>query len=331
MDLMGAASQYDQPRSRSGLMTFLLVLAAAVVIAVVGIRLLGIDGDYYLTVVLAGTPYVAAGGALLVLLALLLRRWALMAVLLAFTACLGAAVLPRAFSAARPMGVGPTVRVLSLDLSQGSADAESVVRLVRDHKVDVLSLQELTPQAVTALDAAGLADELPNRTFQPEDGPRGSGIASRYPLEAGSPALPATFPQVSATVSLPQGRKVEVLAVHTLPPTDNPSADTWKRELAGLPDTGSGVARVLAGDFNATLDHAGLRRLLSGNYVDAATQAGAGLVPTWPANRQWPPVLLPLDHVLVDKRCPVDTFEAFTVPGTDHRAVLSQFVAAVIS
>lgn len=313
------------------MVTFVLFLVSAAVIAAVGIRLLGIDGDYYLVVVLAGTPLLAAGGLVVALFSLLLRRWAIATVLLAFTACLVAAVAPRAFSAARPVGIGPAVRVLSVDLAQGHADADAVVRLIRAEHVDVVSLQELTPQAVTALDAAGLGSELPERVFQPGDGPTGSGIASRYPLQSSALSGPSSFLQVSAVVSLPMGRSIEVLAVQLPAPIDNASTDTWKREMAGLPDPAvQGPARVLAGDFNATTDHAGLRREISVGYVDAAGQTGAGLVPTWPANRQWPP-LLALDHVLVDHRCPVDSFDTYTIPGADHRAILAQFVASVTS
>jgi endonuclease/exonuclease/phosphatase (EEP) superfamily protein YafD len=76
------------------------------------------------------------------------------------------------------------------------------------------------------------------------------------------------------------------------------------------------------------VDHAGLRAEMVSGFVDAASQTGDGLLPTWPTDGKLPP-LLPIDHVLVDKRCPVDTFAVFTVPGGDHKAVLTQFVASV--
>jgi endonuclease/exonuclease/phosphatase (EEP) superfamily protein YafD len=310
-------------------LTFLLSLLTAAVIAMVALRLLGIDGDHVMVVLLAGTPYAAGGGVLLVLFAMLLRRWAVAVVALAFTACLLAAVAPRAFTAPRPLGVGPAVRVLSLDLTQGRADAATVVALVRDQHVDVVAFQELTPQSAAALNAAGLQAELPDQLFQPGDGPTGSGIASRYPLQPVQIEPPTTFPQVTAQVSLPQGRAVQVQSVHVRPPTDDNTTDTWKRELDALPDPVDGAPpMVLAGDFNATVDHAGLRAEMVSGFVDAASQTGDGLLPTWPTDGKLPP-LLPIDHVLVDKRCPVDTFAVFTVPGGDHKAVLTQFVASV--
>ncbi|GAA3431476.1 endonuclease/exonuclease/phosphatase family protein [Kutzneria kofuensis] len=323
-------ARLDEGRRRVGgaPLTFLLSLLTAAVIAMVALRLLGIDGDHVMVVLLAGTPYAAGGGALLVLFAMLFRRWAVAVVALAFTACLIAAVAPRAFTAPRPLGTGPAVRVLSLDLAQGRANAAAVVSLVRDQHVDVVAFQELTPESVAALNAAGLQTEMPNQLFQPGDGPVGSGIASRYPLQAVPVVVPTTFPQVTAQVSLPQGRAIQVQSVHVRPPTDDNTTDTWKRELDALPDPVDGVPpMVLAGDFNATLDHAGLRSALVSGFVDAASQAGAGLQPTWPTDGSLPP-LLPIDHVLVDKRCPVDSFATFDVPGGDHKAVLTQFVTA---
>jgi endonuclease/exonuclease/phosphatase (EEP) superfamily protein YafD len=81
--------------------------------------------------------------------------------------------------------------------------------------------------------------------------------------------------------------------------------------------------RVLAGDFNATADHAQFRRLLRLGHVDAAAQLGRGLIPTWgPAGR---PALLTLDHVLLDPRCAVLAASVHQLPGSDHRAVYAEF------
>jgi endonuclease/exonuclease/phosphatase family metal-dependent hydrolase len=85
-----------------------------------------------------------------------------------------------------------------------------------------------------------------------------------------------------------------------------------------------GPARILLGDFNATLDHAELRDLVSHGYRDAAAAAGKGLVPTWGpyhGPRRYPPITI--DHVLVDRRIGVREVRVHRIPGTDHRAVLA--------
>ena len=69
-----------------------------------------------------------------------------------------------------------------------------------------------------------------------------------------------------------------------------------------LPPPGQ-LPRELAGDFNATLDHAVFRHVLRLGYADAALQAGKALTPTWgPAGR---PALITIDPELVDRRCAV--------------------------
>ncbi len=83
--------------------------------------------------------------------------------------------------------------------------------------------------------------------------------------------------------------------------------------------------RILAGDFNATLDHPELRAVIERGYTDAADAAGAGLRPTWPApprNRRALP--LTIDHVLVDRRVRVERVTVVRIPHSDHRAVIAE-------
>jgi endonuclease/exonuclease/phosphatase family metal-dependent hydrolase len=76
---------------------------------------------------------------------------------------------------------------------------------------------------------------------------------------------------------------------------------------------------VLAGDFNATFDHAAFRGVLDHGYTDAAEQTGRGLTPTWAG---WGPPIT-IDHVLVDNRCAVRDYSVLDLPGSDHNAVLA--------
>jgi endonuclease/exonuclease/phosphatase (EEP) superfamily protein YafD len=295
----------EVPRRRrvgGGALSALIVLLTVGFLAAAGVRLLGIDGSRHMVAATAGT------------------------VVLLVAVVLVAAVAPRAFPDSRPNGVGVEVRVMSVNMLLGRADAVDVAAAVRDNRIDVLSLQELTPEAVVALDRAGLRALLPHRVFQAESGPAGSGIASRHPLTGRALTPPSTMREPGALVDLPGKQDIEVIAVHTMPPVVSAGPEAWQRELAGLPNRDiSGPPRVLAGDFNATLDHVGLRRLLSNGYVDAADEVGAGLTPTWPSGKFWPPPVT-IDHVLVDNRCPVDTYGVLPIAGTDHLAVITKFV-----
>ncbi|GAA4084401.1 endonuclease/exonuclease/phosphatase family protein [Actinomadura miaoliensis] len=284
---------------------------------------------------LAFTPYAAAAAPLPVLVALVLRRWWAAVAATAIAAALTAAVLPRAVAGGGPAARGPVVRVLTANLLLGQADPARIVDLVRRFNVDVLSLQELTPEARDRLERAGLARLLPRKVVDARWGAAGSGIYSRHPLRAlpSPPGMSMASPQ--AEITLPGGRRVAVTAVHPVPPLSAEEFRQWRRDLAGLPaaataahsgGTGPGVAstpvRILAGDFNATLDHATLRNLIERGYADAADRAGAGLVPTWGLRSARPP--LAIDHVLVDERCAVRRVTVHDLPGSDHRSLYAE-------
>ena len=65
--------------------------------------------------------------------------------------------------------------------------------------------------------------------------------------------------------------------------------------------------------------------MLDTGYEDAAAEAGAGLTPTWPSGRLFPPPVT-IDHVLADARCRVARVTVHDLPGSDHRAVLAELV-----
>ncbi len=99
--------------------------------------------------------------------------------------------------------------------------------------------------------------------------------------------------------------------------------DAWSRGLGSLPNPGSGPMRVVAGDFNATLDQSEFRDLLDRGYRDAADARGDGLIPTWPAAGPQLPPPITIDHVLVDDRAGVEDYSVHDLPGSDHRAVFA--------
>src|SRR6266851_4981931 len=271
---------------------------------------------------LSFTPHVAAAG---LAGSLLLRREGPAA-----TAGLGgaalAAVVPRAIRRPQPRALGPVLRVLTANLLAGRASQQAVVGLVRRRRVDVLFLQELTADAVTRLKRAGLSDLLPYEVTDVRGGSsHGCGIYARFPLGDGLPLAPISAAQPTARLELPAGQYADLVCVHPYPPAPPSSrrrVARWREELAVLPPPAD-PPRVLAGDFNATLDHAQFRRLLRMGHVDAACQMGNGLVPTWGPTGKLP--LLTIDHVLVDPRCAVLAASVHPLPGSDHRAVYAEF------
>ncbi|HVT70406.1 MAG TPA: endonuclease/exonuclease/phosphatase family protein, partial [Trebonia sp.] len=238
-------------------------------------------------------------------------------------AALGLMVRPRRWPRPQPMASGPMLRVLTVNLFFGRADAEIVVARVRQLGADVLFLQELTEDAVTRLKQAGLEDLMPHSQLEIRGGSAGSGIYSRYPLGDGPAVPPIRMAQPTALVRLPSGDEVELVCVHPAPPAPRQKggAARWREELAALPAPGE-RPRVLAGDFNATLDHAAFRDVLRRGYDDAALVTGTALTRTWGIPERRP--VLTLDHVLVDRSCAVLACATYFVPRTDHRALFAE-------
>lgn len=303
-----------------------LVIAALGFVGWTSLRLAGLEVNRYSAALIALMPYAVLAGALLFVVALLLRRWLTTLIVGVTAAILAATVAPRAIPDPPTPLQGQPLTVMSINVYYGEADARRIVDLVRGGQVDVLALQELNPRMVDKLRRAGLFEQLPHRVLRSEPGADGTGIVSRFPLRGLSLMPETTMRQPSARIDIPGPRDVEFVAVHPVVPIGAGTTVKWKHEIRALPNPTpgqEGAARVLAGDFNATLDHTPLRKLLGRGYSDAAEITGDGLVPTWPElGRPWaPPVTL--DHVLVSGDTVVRGYRTFRVDGTDHRAVLA--------
>lgn len=196
------------------------------------------------------------------------------------------------------------------------------MRLVRDNRIDLLALQEYTPQAQADLRQAGLDALLPYQVGDSEPLAVGSALYARVPLTGGTtPVAPGGFVEASATLQLPGAAPVAVRSVHTCALYTSDHQQCWRQGLDRQPrTTPDGPHRLLLGDFNATLDHPPLRRLIDGGYRDAADAVGSGLQPTWPTDRLPVPVIT-LDHILADTRIGVRAVSAHPVLRTDHRAL----------
>ena len=183
-------------------------------------------------------------------------------------------------------------------------------------------MQELTPKFARALGGAGLLRRLPHAILSIRAGASGAGLYSSLPLGKISqpPQQTSAFRMPRAWLRLRDGERLRVVCVHPLPPTVN--VGRWRSALESLPAAGGGPPWILAGDFNATLDHAELRAVLDRGYADGGDATGNGLEPTWPAGRTLPP-LITIDHILADRRLGFLDFGVEDVPGSDHRAVFA--------
>lgn len=321
----------EVPRRRVGghKLGFFLVTPALLFLAFAVLRiagLVGIESVEVLVAAMALTPYVAGFGLALGLLCVLLRRRVVGVTVVLLALGLGALLVPRLLSEEQPDADGERLRIMAINLFAGRADSQAVLRLVREQKIDVLVMPELTTQAETRLDAAGMAELLPNRVYDADTSGAGTGVASRFPLRQISLMEETTLAQPSMVVDVPDTpdeADVQLTAVHIQPGVRSGSAATWLRELEGLPKRDERV-RILAGDFNASFDHAAFRTVLDRGYADAAESTGDGLEATWASPPYGPPVTI--DHIVADDRCAFASYAVFDVPGTDHNALVSEII-----
>jgi endonuclease/exonuclease/phosphatase (EEP) superfamily protein YafD len=299
-----------------------LWLAVLPLLAWAIVRGFGLEGHSGVAPLISFTPYAAIAAFFLLGLCVAVRNWPGAALSAVALAALAFAVLPRTVGNGEVAAPGSTrVTAMSANVYHGRADPAALMAMVDRVRPDVLSVQELNRGLAAELRRRGLERQLPHSLVDTRQGVTGAGLYSRYPLRPLPGPDPANTRMQAAELELPDGRRLEVINVHPFTPTGRHAAE-WASELSELPNTGTGDPWLLAGDFNATLDHDVLRDVLDRGYRDAGAVTGNGLEPTWPNNRRLPP-LIAIDHVLADQRLGIEDFGVDDIPGTDHRAIFA--------
>jgi len=273
------------------------------------------------------SPYLMSGAALSIPVLLVARRWRGAGVALVITVVAASTQLPIFVGSGRPGANSIPIRVLTANLSEGSADPQSLAGIAREH-ADILVFEELTPELADRLSSSGVDAVFPFRMIEPKPAAGGVGIWSRFPITRADRIGGYRLGMVGAAVAVPgSAAAVMVVATHLAGPWPQP-IDGWRHEIDQLPETlqrlsvdaGSGAV-IVAGDFNATMDMKPFRRLLSDGYRDAAEQSGAGLVATYPADSAIPP-LIGIDHILTLNSTARDA-RRVRIPGSDHLGVMA--------
>ena len=299
---------------------------AGALVAWTAVRVLGLDRGWPLVPLFAFTPWVAAIALVVAVVGVALRWRIFTLVCLACALVLAVAIAPRVIPNRAPEAAeGVRLRVLAVNVAGEPATAFSLRAQIRRYRPDVVSVLELPPEVVRAYEFAGIDELLPHRVLEPRPGFSGTGLYARIPLRP-APRPAGTEFAIAAASMAPEGAApLEIYAVHARAPTSPGPTRQWRADLRALPPSGDGGNRILAGDFNATLDQHKVRRLLARGYHDAAEQAGNGLRMTW-SEDSWAPKLVAIDHVLADRRMRVASAKIVALPGSDHWGVLAELV-----
>jgi endonuclease/exonuclease/phosphatase (EEP) superfamily protein YafD len=313
---------------------FHLVAAASVVgIALLALGdLLWIDRLTPFAQVISFRPYVLVGVAALVLVlgGLSWRYRRLLPATVALLVVFGAGVavtVPRTQAPPAPSG-GRPLTVLAFNTLNGNADVHEVAALIESEHPDLVSLIEAGEAYRDRL--APLVEPLGYRMFTAtaydDEGDIGD-LGGVTALAAGDLGAVTSSVDVSTPFPIVQVEGGELgplrfVAYHAIAPRRGDVAQ-WRSDLGELTRyCAGGAPAIIAGDFNATLDHSDLRAAISG-CSDAAAQRGQGLVPTWPT---WMPDWFgpQIDHVLATDPIAAESFAVREITGSDHRAVLAR-------
>ncbi|MEU9208746.1 endonuclease/exonuclease/phosphatase family protein [Streptomyces sp. NPDC048415] len=296
-------------------------LLLAAVSAVVGCRMADSDGITPVPQLLAFLPWLLAPTGLGLLLALL-ARWRIGMVWgVVLLGCVAWFIEP--YGKTSEPGGAPLaeLRVMTSNVEFGRGTG-SLLTAVRERKPDILFVEECEYGCSRALeDAFGGSDGVyPYREAVEGAGSDGSVIMSRFPL-TGADGVRGTMGMPGAVADV-HGHTVRLQLAHPMPPLPG-QLGVWRRELGELRDYAAADKgpTILAGDFNASQDHAAFRRILDTGLRDSARLAGHPRTPSWPA-RTAPTLGAQIDHVLVSRGFSANEASFVRITGSDHRALV---------
>ena len=278
----------------------------------------------YLTAVV---PFAVIPAVVAIVIFGVLRRWFMLAFAVCATVALIMTQAPLWVAHSAPSG--HPITVVSANLLFGEADVDALSKLIAESDADLVSLQEVTPEALARIRGSEIVRQLPHEYAIPYPLAAGTALLSRTPLTEPYNIDGTVLHNLAASTDLPGAPGTRVLAVHPGAPLDG-KADVWVRDMdiltAHLRSLPAGPV-IVAGDFNVTWDNARYRALLDLGFADAAEQAGAGFLPTYPTDRFGGQPVVAIDHVIT-RGFVATSMRTAALPGSDHRAVVVRLVAS---
>jgi endonuclease/exonuclease/phosphatase (EEP) superfamily protein YafD len=227
-------------------------------------------------------------------------------------------------SGPQPGGTGVPLRVISANVLESNRTPARVLDLVRRQGGDIVILIEADRDHWHPV-LAEIGALYPHRA--PETWSQGGPILlfSRFPILRHETIKPprGLRPYLEADVAVDE-RIVTVLGVHPSSPTVTDPIDSRQRNHSL-----NHIARniedrirplIVAGDFNITPWSPHFRDLIGVSGLRNAAE-GQGLIATWP--RQFWPLRVPIDHVLVRGPIAVHSITRGPSTGSDHFPVIA--------
>lgn len=232
-----------------------------------------------------------------------------------------------------------TVTVLSWNTLGDAPGAEAIAELALDTGAEVVTLPETTIEAATEAAAIMTREGTPTVAFTTAfdliSKARSTSVLIAASLGEYAKDESAGNSAVLPTVIMKpvDGSGPTIVSVHLVAPIPG-EMDNWRADLDWIASACVGGNVIMAGDFNATIDHFGglasVDGATIGECVDAAAATDNAAVGTWPT--ALPPLLgSPIDHIMQTDNWRVAgmrVVESHDDFGSDHRPVLAELVPA---
>ena len=294
-----------------------------------------------------GAFLVVAVLALLLTLARPIRGFAVSILIVALlgAGATGVVGMTRGFgTAGLPAATDTSIRVLTWNTAGEAVSAEVIAQRILDQGADIVALPETT-EAVGERIAIMLREQghpmwVHHVQFRPDvqDGPQSWQTTVLVAPDLGEySVIESAKDGTSNTGSVPSvvlmpidGSGPTIVAVHAVAPRME-EMQQWRSDLQWIADQCPQGDFILAGDFNATIDHMAPLGVEGGDIGycrDVASRTGNGLTGTWPSSL---PALAgaPIDHVMASQNwSPTGSVVLYDAGGSDHRALVVQLEPA---
>ncbi|MDQ0725983.1 endonuclease/exonuclease/phosphatase family protein [Microbacterium sp. W4I20] len=332
------------------LFTVLLAIAAAIT---VWPQFFHLEQTYPFAQLVSVRGLVLGGFLILAVLALLLmfarplRGFAASVLIVSLLAAgaVGVVGATRGFGAsALPEKTESSVRVLTWNTAGEAVSAEQIAQQVLEQGADIVALPETTEavgeQIALMLREQGHPMWVHHVQFRPDvpNGPQSwqttvlvaPDLGEYSVIESSKDGTSNTGSVPSAVLMPIDGSGPTIVAVHAVAPRME-EMEQWRSDLQWIADQCPAGDFILAGDFNATVDHMAPLGVEGGDIGycrDVASRTGSGLAGTWPSSL--PPLAgAPIDHVMASPNwAPSGSLVLDDAGGSDHRALVVQLEPA---
>ncbi|SJM56851.1 endonuclease/exonuclease/phosphatase family protein [Gulosibacter sp. 10] len=237
-------------------------------------------------------------------------------------------------------GADEAIRVLAWNTLGNEPGSPTIAQLVLDYDADVVMLPETTGDM--GYEIAGILAEQgrPMAVFANTGAPgyRAAETTLLVSADLGEYQVHTEYGDTSALATVVaepvDGSGPRLVAAHPIAPVPE-QMDNWRSDLEWLSTMCDGNT-IIAGDFNATLDHlAGLENdevegAVFGDCSDSAQDAGAASAGTWTSGKH--PLLVPaIDHVMSTPQWQTTGYELIRREdrsGSDHRPIFAELSPA---